>query len=468
MWSGTRTTRRVVEVDELEPRVVERLAQARRCDDGFGVAPVTRPFGHDDRLRAEAPERVRCSDDDTRIGVDRRAAEELDEVRLEHDGAAADVGAHDRQARRAGVQRGRRRTSSRAARRPRAARLRVNALRSNAGGASKAPFRSARGRLRRRPGRVAPERTTIPGAEAHRLACSGSRSASGPVARAAHASDQRLAREMAAAARSRRGRRARERRSSSTPWKRNATERLRRREPAGLGAPLRRRNSSAGRTNGSRSPCRAMSAKRPRLHVAGQVHVVDRRVAVVPATVDALPLARGAGAPLRAWRRRSGVNALRAISTRDVGSTNDRASLVHPQPPALLVDCVRRRQPSPWIAASIARRAAARSSSTRQRAPRSSGPRAPPGSWKAPSTRCLRRPARFLRIANREGRENGRLHLGGALARRESTVGPAKCPSSRFGRRSRCASTRPRTRSSDDIHAQRPADLQFRPRSSPD
>ena len=64
------------------PEATTTASVSRRCP---GPSPTTT------RGRTEAPQSVRGRDDEPRIGVDRRVAEELDEVRLEEHGAVADV-----------------------------------------------------------------------------------------------------------------------------------------------------------------------------------------------------------------------------------------------------------------------------------------------------------------------------------------------------------------------------------------
>ena len=83
--------RRVVEVDEPQAGVVERVAEARGERDRLRVTAMARPLGHDDRGGTEPPECVRGGHHHPRVGVDRRALDELDEVRLEQDALAPHV-----------------------------------------------------------------------------------------------------------------------------------------------------------------------------------------------------------------------------------------------------------------------------------------------------------------------------------------------------------------------------------------
>ena len=82
---------RLVEVDEAEPRVVERLLEPGRNRDGLRVASMPGALRDDHARRSELPEGIRGRDDHTGVGVDRGAGQELHEVRLEDDAPTPNV-----------------------------------------------------------------------------------------------------------------------------------------------------------------------------------------------------------------------------------------------------------------------------------------------------------------------------------------------------------------------------------------
>ena len=76
----------VVQVDEIEPRLVEHPAEPRLFEDVFGVAAMPLPLADDDLARPPASKDLGGGADDRGVGVDvRRLAARLDEVRLEQD-----------------------------------------------------------------------------------------------------------------------------------------------------------------------------------------------------------------------------------------------------------------------------------------------------------------------------------------------------------------------------------------------
>ena len=380
--------RRVVEVDEPQTGVVERVAQAGGERDRLRVTAMTRPLGHDDRGSTEPPECVRGGHHHPRVGVDRRALDELDEVRLEQDALAPHVRVDEPEP----VEHDRFEVAVVAPRTEHGNR--------GAPGLRELPTIEA-GRLVERAHPIRDEGRTGPDPQgggtrphdellaghAHARDLRGSSLASGPVASAAQATARGLSRNE--------GRReidSSAARSSGTlvaaPVEAVRDERLRDREPAGLEAPVVCEEPERARDDPGVTLLERDQAHRGRLRVAAQVDVVHGGVAEVPAAVRALARAQEPDrlAPRSRIVRRQSVHGEEHAR----GGLGERAGVDGPAPgrPRSGSGALGSGRPRWEIAYASARRASRRSASARAPSAELVGPSSRPSfSSKPPSAR---------------------------------------------------------------------------------
>jgi hypothetical protein len=81
----------VIQVDEADPIVAKRVAEARGRQQVFDIAAMARPFADRDASGAGATAGDRRPGDDERMGVDRGARFVLDHIRLEEHAAAGQI-----------------------------------------------------------------------------------------------------------------------------------------------------------------------------------------------------------------------------------------------------------------------------------------------------------------------------------------------------------------------------------------
>ena len=462
--------RRVVEVDELRaPRRRERRGARTATTTASvsrrwpGPSPTTTERG------AEAPKRVRGRDDEPRVRVDRRVAEELDEVRLEQHRAAAHVrldepepveqqaleiavvalGAQDGDGRAAGL--GIDRPVER--RRP-----------------VEGPEPLGDERRRRAPthAAAAPDRTSSWRRVRLMRATSAARAAASGAGREHRPGERRavVLEERRALARSPRAPSTAAAASSSTPWSRNATSACATVRPPARGAtPPKEVEPDADER--LRLALKRDQRDRSRLRVAGSSTSSTEAIAVVPAAVRRTATPRAGRSPRGARRASAGVS--------DVARDQHPSRRLDERPHV--------GRPSPARGARV-RRSGERKPPVRDREAERASPAPAPSSARAASAAVVGPPTRpselaeaaigalprlsqrvARRIPERQGGESGRLDLGLAVRR-----------SSRNRRQSADAPRSSGARAAMEalqLHApngasRRRGDSQFVPRSSPD